>query len=449
MLFVQECLGGNPDADQQGILNAVRDGERRISVRSGHGVGKTTTLAWLISWWGCVKFPQKTVCTAPTSSQLFDALASEVKAWMKKLPPDLRVLFEIKVEQIALASAPEESFIAFRTSRPETPEAMAGIHSAHVLLIADEASGIPAAVFEAGSGSMSGHNAVTILTGNPVRSTGLFFDTFHKLRDLWKTFHISCVGHPRVSPDFVADMARRYGVKSNAYRVRVLGEFPLADDNTVIPFELMELALTRDVQPINVRPIWGVDCARFGRDSSALARRKGNTLMQPVEEWHGIDTMGLVGRVKAAWDATAIDNRPTDINVDVIGIGAGVCDRLIELKLPARGINVSELPSLGEKYPNLRSELWFKGLSWFDKRDCNIAGDEALGAELVGPTYDFTSDGKMAVETKKQMKKRGLQSPNKADAFLLTLASDAVSASGNSMHKGWNQAIHRIIKGIV
>lgn len=450
MLFVQEVLGGDPDDKQKQILRAVASGKRRISVRSGHGVGKTTTFAWAGIWHIATRYPQKTVCTAPTSTQLFDALASELKGWMKKLPPELLALFDIKTETITLVSAPDESYIAFRTSRPETPEAMAGVHSAgFVLLIGDEASGIPDKVFEAGSGSMSGLNAVTLLGGNPVRSSGLFFDTFHKLRDLWVTFHISCVGHPRVSPDYVSDMARRYGVESNAYGVRVLGNFPAADDDTVIPFALMEAALTRDVQPTRVRPIWGVDCARFGRDTSALARRQGNCLLSKVEEWGGLDTMQLVGRVKSRWDDTAVSDRPSQINIDVIGIGAGVTDRLIELKLPAYGVNVSESPSLGEKYENLRAELWFKGLAWFEKRDCNIMNDEALGAELVAPKYDFTSSGKLLVESKKKMKGRGLPSPNKADAFLLTLASEAVSASGGSTHKGWSEAIHRVIKGMV
>ena len=190
-------------------MNAVARGERRISARSGHGVGKTTVLAWIIIWWVLTRFPQKTVCTAPTSDQLFDALAAEVKSWILHLPPAVQELLEVQSEKIFLRAAPDESFISFRTSRQEKPEALAGVHSANVLLIGDEASGIPNPVFEAAAGSMSGHTAVTILAGNPVRGSGLFYDTFHKLSDLWYRVHISCVGHPRISPDFVEDMRRR------------------------------------------------------------------------------------------------------------------------------------------------------------------------------------------------------------------------------------------------
>lgn len=448
--LVREVLGGDPDEKQEEILRAVCRGERRIAIRSGHGVGKTTVLAWCVICHILTRFPQKTVCTAPTSSQLFDALASEVKAWMKKLPLALQDLLEIQVDQIRLKAAPEESFIAFRTSKPETPEAMAGVHSANVLLVPDEASGIPDPVFESAAGSMSGENATTLLAGNPVRTSGLFFDAFHKLRDKWLTFHISCVGHPRISPDFIDDMKRRYTEDSNAYRVRVLGEFPTGDDDTVIPFQLVEASLKRDVTPIHVRPIWGVDAARFGNDASALCKRKGNALAEKTEIRKGYDTMQVVGWVKGQWDVTLPSDRPSEIIVDSIGIGAGVCDRLAELGLPARGVNVSESAAMSEQYINLRAELWFKGAEWFGKKDCNLLGDEALAGELVQPRFKYASNGKRQVESKDDMKKRGVASPNRADAFLLTLAGEHVTASGSSATRlSWTQPLQRKIAGIV
>lgn len=443
-------LGFAPDAVQAEILTdmALRR-VRRVSIRSGHGVGKTTTLAIGIVCHALTRFPQKTVCTAPTSGQLFDALAAETKAWFKKLPPVLRDLFEVKTDSIVFLPAPDESFISFRTSRAETPEALAGVHSENVLLIVDEASGVPDPVFESAAGSMSGHKAITVLAGNPVRTTGLFFDSHTRLREDWKTYHISCVDHPRVTADFLEDMARRYGRDSNAFRVRVLGEFPTGDDDTVIPFELVEAALDRDVAPQKVLPIWGVDCARFGNDASALAIRVGNTLAEPVTVWKGLDTMQLVGRLKARWDETPEPERPSEILVDVIGLGAGVQDRLAELGLPARGINVGEAPSLKGQHLNLRAELWFKGKDWFASRAVSLAGDDGLLAELVAPRFKYTSSGKLQVESKEEMKKRGIASPNRADAFLLTLATDAVTAGGAGPKLSWKRPLHRRIKGIV
>jgi phage terminase large subunit len=450
VLLVQEVLGGEPDEKQREVLRAVCAGERRVSIRSGHGVGKTTALAWCIICHILTRFPQKTVCTAPTHDQLFDALAAEVKAWITKLPGVVQELLTVQSEQIVLTAAPNESFISFRTSRPDRPEALAGVHSDNVLLVGDEASGIPEAVYEAAAGSMSGHRATTLLAGNPVRTSGLFYDTHHKLRDLWRTIHISCLDCARISSDFVEDMRRRYGEKSNAYRVRVLGEFPLADDDTVIPFELMESSLKRDVQAKLVRPIWGLDVARFGQDRTALAKRRGNVLEEAVKTWSGLDTMEVSGRVLDIWRATPPSDRPDEILVDVIGLGAGVADRLRELGLPARGINVAESAALTERFGNLRAELWWEAREWFSAKDCALAGDEELGAELVDVKYKFTSSGKIQIESKDDIKKRSRRSPDIADAFILTFAGTAISASfGERQRTSWREKLPFKLKGLV
>jgi phage terminase large subunit len=400
------------------------------------------------------RFPQKTVCTAPTSKQLFDALYAETVTWLKRLKPGVRDLFEIKSESIELIAAPEESFVSFRTSSADKPEALAGVHSqGYVLLVCDEASGIPDVIFESAAGSMSGFNATTILTGNPVRRTGFFYDVFNNgdLAPMWVRSHVSCVGHPNVDQDFIRDIAARYGESSNAYRVRVLGEFSLVEDDVVIPWELIDPALARDVKPLMVRPIWGLDVARQGRDANALAKRQGNVLTDKTKEWHSHDTMITVGKVKSEWDGTLPSQRPSEINVDVIGIGAGVVDRLRELGLPARGVNVSESASMQDRFRNLRSELWWKGREWFEKKDCCIGGDEDLAKELSRPTFEYTSNGKILVEPKKMtMKRTSKPSPNKADAFLLTLASENITASGgDQMPTSWKNPLQRLIKGIV
>lgn len=455
VLFVREVLGIEPEDYQIKALRDYDAGERRISLRSGHGVGKTATLAWILTHAAVTKFPMKAAVTAPTGAQLFDALAAETKTWIKKLPPAISGLFELKVERIELKAAPEESFISFRTASIEKPEALAGIHSdaGWVLLVCDEASGIPDPVFEAGSGSMSGHNAITILAGNPVRTSGLFYDTHHKLKKLWKTIHISCIDSKRVSRDFIDDMKRRYGENSNAYRVRVLGEFPLADEDNVIPRDLGEAALDRDVMPKNVRHIWGLDPARKGRDRSALAKRQGNVLVEKVKTWNGLDTMELVGRIVNEWNSTPIDLRPSDICVDSIGLGAGVADRLREMGLPARAINVSELAALTERYRNLRAELWMGyARPWFEARDCNIAEDTELCDELTRVTYDIPeSNGKIIIQSKKEMKRLGQPSPDLADAFVLTFAAPAIAMTFGSEQQSvsWNKPLKRHIGGIV
>jgi hypothetical protein len=385
--------------------------------------------------------------TAPSSTQLFDALFAEVKSWVGHLPPYLKELLEVTVDKVALKAAPSEVFISARTSRAETPEALQGIHSAHVLLLVDEASGVPGAVFEAASGSMSAHNATTILTGNPTRGSGFFYDSHTRLSDQWKVFHVSCMDSPRVSPEFVEEMKLRYGEDSNAFRVRVLGEFPRSDDDTIISLDLAEGARDRDVSVNPHAPVvWGLDVARFGGDRSVLVRRQANVVLD-INVWRNLDLMQLCGAVKAEYDLS--EQKPESIMIDAIGMGAGVVDRLRELGLPILGINVSESPSNpNTNFRNLRAELWYRCRDWLAKRDCKIPKDDTLIAELTAVRYFFSSTGKVQVEAKEDMKKRGIPSPDLADALCLTFAApEGVYTNGVGFK--WTKPIRRNIPGLV
>jgi len=370
VLFVREVLNTEPDQWQIEFLNSIASGNRRISVRSGHGVGKSTAASWAMIWYLFLRFPVKVVVTAPTSSQLYDALFAEVKRWVKVLPPMLAEQLDVKQDRIEVIGANEEAFISARTSRAEQPEALQGVHSDHVMLVGDEASGIPEKVFEAASGSMSGHNAVTLLLGNPVRSSGFFYDTHNRLAGDWVTMKVSCADSPRVSEAYIEEMKARYGEESNAYRIRVLGEFPKSDEDTVIPMELLDLAMNRDVEASPYASlVWGLDVARFGSDRS---------------------------------------------------------------------------PAMGTTYRNLKAELWYKAKSWLEQRDCRLPKDELLIAELATVRYSFTSNGKIQIEGKDEIRKRGLASPDKADAFCLTFASDAViGMMGSKASTKWSQPLKR------
>jgi hypothetical protein len=449
-LFVREVIGVEPDIWQGEFLDAISSGERKISVRSGHGVGKSTAASWAMLWFVLTRYPSKVVVTAPTSAQLYDALFAELKRWHKELPDAWRELLEAKTDRIELKASPTEAFISARTSRAEQPEALQGVHSDHVMLVADEASGVPEAVFEAAAGSMSGHSAVTILLGNPTKSSGFFFDTHNRLKDEWWTRRVSCYDSRRVSKDYIADMASRYGEESNAFRIRVLGEFPKTDDDTLIGFDLVDSAFHRDVSTSEDAPIvWGLDVARFGTDSTALAKRKGNAVNE-IRKWKNLDLMQTTGAVVAEYEAVKLEDRPIEILVDSIGLGAGVVDRLRELGLPARGINVAESPAMGTIYVNLRAELWGKMKAWLEKRDCKLPKDDSLLAELVAPRYTFNSSGKMKLESKDEMRKRGIGSPDMADALALTFASDAgIALYGKSYTSKWNKPLKRNLKAVV
>lgn len=459
--LVREVLGAEPDDWQKRVLRAYGRGERRISIRACHGPGKTCVAAWCILCQILTRFPQKTVATAPSSSQLKGALIPEIKMWLGRLPPVLQELFDVKAEGIYLEQAPDESFFEARTSRAEKPEALQGVHSKHVLLVADEASGVPEPVFEAASGSMSGHDATTLLIGNPVRTSGFFYDTHHKLKDMWFTIQVGHSDSPRVTEDFVEDMARRYGEDSNAFRIRCLGEFPKSDDDTIIPIEYVESARQRDMEiPDQAERVWGLDVARYGEDRNAIVERTRRGVTD-IQIWSGHDLMQTSGRVKEKWDSTPSHERPKVILVDVIGMGGGVVDRLRELGLPTRGINVAESASMKERFLNARMELWWEAREWLAGQDVVLpqmeeGADpredpaEVLADELIIPKYTFTSSGRMKAEAKSDTKKRGYRSPDVADAFVLTFAEDlSLVTFGSRGSTSWDTAIKRDLPGIV
>ena len=428
--FCTDILGVEPQEWQAELLRAVANPEvRQASCVSGHGTGKSSAASWAMIWHMLTRYPQKTLVTAPTSGQLYDALFAEFKTWIKKLPDALQQQLIVKQDRVELAGAPSESFCAAKLSRPEQPEALAGAHSENILLIADEASGVPEQVFESALGSTSGSNSTFLLLGNGVRSSGFFYDTHHRLKPYWKTFRISCLDSPLVSPAYVEEMRLKYGGdESNAFRIRVLGLFPKSDDDTVIAMEHVELARHRKVyQPRETPIIIAADIARFGDDSTVAVVRQGRRVLE-VHSWKKLDLMQTSGRLVELYQRDWY--LPVEeILVDSVGLGSGVLDRLRELGLPARGVNVGEAPSMSEKYANLRAELWFELADWF-KGEVSIPDNEELVRDLVATRYNYRSNGTLAIESKAETKKRLGHSPDYADALMISMASRAIDARG-------------------
>ena len=430
VLFVKTALGATPEAWQAEALEAVRDHDK-VAIRSGHGVGKTTYLAWLVLWFLMTRHPAKIAATANTAHQLSDVLWSEIGKWHRRMPEVLRRLLEVKSDKVEVVGVPD-SFAVARTARREQPEALQGFHSTNMLFVIDEASGVDDLVFEVGQGAMSTAGAKTVMTGNPTRTSGYFYDAFHRMSASWKTMRVGCADSTQVSAGFLAEMAQRYGAGSNVYRVRVEGEFPLADDDSVVPAHLIASAMDRDIEPSPTAPIiWGLDVARYGDDRSALAKRQGEKLLE-VRTWQGADLMETAGRVYNEYQVCTFKTRPAAIYVDSIGLGSGVLDRLRELGLPVRGVNVSEAPAVGERYLRLRDELWFRVREWLEARSCALPKDEELAAELGTPRFKILSTGKLKVDSKDEMKKRGGKSPDRADAVCLTFAAPGAALSTGS-----------------
>ena len=187
MFFVENIIGATPQQWQADALRAIASHDQ-VGSKSGHGVGKTAfQLVGL--WWLLSHYPCKVAVTANTAHQLSDVLWSEIDKWARKLPEGFKNLLEFKSDKISLKGA-SDSFCVARTSRKENPEALQGFHSENMLFLVEEASGVPDVVFQAAEGALSTEGAKTVMCGNPTRSDGFFYESFHSMRHMWKNITV-------------------------------------------------------------------------------------------------------------------------------------------------------------------------------------------------------------------------------------------------------------------
>jgi phage terminase large subunit len=231
-------------------------------------------------------------------------------------------------------------------------------------------------------------------------------------------------------------MKTQYGRDHDVYRIRVLGEFPRGEQNSICDLGRIEEAVTRfqdnTIPWRNLTaeaPMWGLDVARFGGDRSTLAKRIGHIMPEPVQFRAGHDLMEVAGWVMDEYKNTPIGERPFAIMVDSVGYGAGVIDRLKEQGLPVRAVNGSSSAKNKKKYFRLRDELWYKAAEWFRQDHVMMCDDGALIKELSAVGYTYQSGGKLKAEDKDKLKERGQRSPDLADAFVLTFAYEVPNKS--------------------
>lgn len=440
--FATEVLKIRLMRHQRRFLWALANGKRRIAMRSGHRVGKTMSLAIAALWHLLTKYPQKTLITAPSAGQLFGSLFPEIITLSKRLPDFIRDLLNFYTDEINLKADPEGSFLIARTADPNKPEAFQGLHSAHILQIWDEASGIDERLFNAARGSMASPNAVRIMAGNPTRLHNTFHKAFTTNAEKNYKIHVSSVGLPTVDQDFVDEVRDEFGEDSNEYRIRVLGEFPETDDESYISNSLVKAAMVRAI----IRPplslvCYGVDPSRSpdGRgDNTVITRRYGLHYVAPQTVFRKKDTMQIVGEIQAMAEEDRntyvreckelgrpllfVPQIPAAVVVDVIGIGAGIVDRLTELGFNVIAVNAAETSSDDKSCLRERDALWKRGLTWLKDARSRLPKCDLLRDELTGAHYDHSSAGVLAIESKKAMKKRGLRSPDRADSLFLTLS---------------------------
>lgn len=420
LYFIEKELLATPSNQQLEAIDAVqkainKEAKPYVSIRSGHGTGKTSFLAWLILWVGLTQNDAKIPTTAPVSAQLTNLLIPEVSKWKCKMSNEFQQIVDIQSKDIRFING---NHCFARTARKENTEALAGVHATFVCYIADEASGIDQSVFDVIEGALTGDNFLFVMTSNPTRTTGTFFDSHNKKRSNFQTLHFDSEKSSNVNKQWVQDMEAKYGRDSDVFRVRVNGEFPNNNASGLFSLSDLEKASTMKADT-DGSVVIGVDVARYGDDSTIITLKRGMriTILEKIEK---SSTTEVAARV--AYHSAQIC--PQAIVVDTIGVGAGVYDQLKPI-VKSRLIdgNVGLQPDDTNTYLNKRAEAYFK-LADSIKRGASIPNDDELIEELLSIEYQFTESGKIKIKAKEQIKEDLGRSPDKADALMLLYFRD-------------------------
>lgn len=406
-------------------------GAIKIARASGHGIGKSTLVAW-ITWWAISTFEDtRGTITANTEKQLTTKTRAEIAKWHRLFIA--RHLFKMTATAVFSADPSREmtwriDLVAWSATNPES---FAGLHNRgrRILLIFDEASTIDDIIWETAEGALTDPETEILwcVFGNPTQNTGRFRECFSKFAARWNHAQIDARDVPfnvnrRQHEEWIAD----WGEDSDFVRVRVRGVFPRAGSMEFISYEDVQAACAREAACHLRDPlILGVDVARFGDDESVIYFRKGRDgrTFEPIR-LRGVDTMSLAGRVADEF----ISRRADACFVDGGGVGGGVVDRLRQLHIPVSDIQFGgKADGLGfltgddgVRYANKRAEIWGGMREWL--KTGSIPDLPELREQLVGPQYGFNNQNQIQLERKEDMKKRGLDSPDLADALALTFA---------------------------
>jgi hypothetical protein len=343
----------------------------------------------------------------------------ELERWHKKMNPWFAAQLEITSTSLYMKGAQRTQFAVARTAKRENPDALQGFHAPHLLYLVDEASGVPETVFQTAEGALSTPEARVLMAANPTQLDGYFYDAHHKNSDHWTLFRFSSEDSPLVAKEYVETMREKYGEDSDVYRVRVQGKFPRAAINQLIPEPIYEACANKHLpqsQYIHEPVILACDPAWEGDDASCLYMRQG-LLATKLGEWRNIDNMTLADIIirekeQRGAAATFIDT----------GWGAGIIDRLRSLGHDVTPVHFGGVAGDSQRYADKRTEMWCDMLAWM-KRGASFEHSARLKQDMMGPRYYFTPGGKIRLESKKDMKKRGLDSPDEGDAIALTFAS--------------------------
>jgi len=414
-----------------GVDKAIRgDIPLRISIVSGHGIGKSMILSILIIWFLFVHPDCQIACTSPGQQQLYDILWKEIKKWIDKAYPSVSQMYLWESSHIRMKESPQTWFARAKTASKENTEALAGVHADWVMMAIDEASGVDEAIFETMEGSLTSGNILVFLISNGTRANGYFFDTHHKDQSRWQNYEFSSLDSPRVDHKYVDGIIEKYGKDSVQYAIRVLGQFPKEDgmdDSGYVP--LLKASDIR-TQPdygnmisFSSDSVLGVDPAGDGDDKTSWVIRDQFKAKKLYEETRS--TSKSIAE-KTMTIMLQYNLQPYNVIVDSFGVGMDVGK---EIAIASKGaINVTtvntgdkcERPEDKDVYLNKRAEIFYKSKLWLQTGG-ELVENGNFKEEMMGIRYKRNLAGLIQIMPKIEMKKRyGLKSPNDADAFSLT-----------------------------
>ena len=401
----------------------------RMATSSGRGIGKSALVSWLTIWMLSTRIGSTTIISANSESQLRSVTWAEITKWLAMSLNSH--WFEVSATRLMPAKWITELVerdlkkgtrywsVEGRLWSAENPDAYAGVHNYDgVMVIFDEASGIDDAIWAVTSGFFTENtpHRFWMAFSNPRRNTGYFFECFHSKRAFWTTKIVDARTVEGTDKQVYQQIIDEYGADSTQAAVEVYGDFPNEGDDQFISSLIVDDAMKRvpikdDTAPIIV----GVDPARFGSDSTVIVVRQGREIVE-IKRFRGDDTMTVVGHVIE----TIEEYKPAMVVIDEGGVGGGVVDRLKEQRYKIRGVNFGNKAKNPLMYGNKRAEMWGEMKNWL--KTASIPTERVLKSDLISPIMKPDSKGTIFLESKKDMRARGLASPDAADALCVTFA---------------------------
>jgi hypothetical protein len=440
-IWQRELLTELGEAVRAGLSADALQTAIRMAVASGHGIGKTACVAWIIKWFADTRDHPQIVVTANTENQLSSKTWRELAKW-HRLAINAH-WFEWKATTFRHRMYPDTWFAKAVPWSEHNSQSFAGTHEKHVLVVFDEASTIADSIWEVTDGAMTTPGAMWIAFGNPTENTGRFAECFGRFKHRWNTRHVDSrtakVANRAEIDQWVAD----HGEDSDFVRVRVRGLFPRAGTSQFIPLDRLDAAKARKAEGYQgFARVLGVDVARSGECETVVARRQGPHV-PPLRAVRYDDLMQVVGLVVEEIERY----KPDAVFIDAIGMGWGVVDRLRQLGFGqiVHAVQVSERAANPSRFANKRAEMWS------DLRDWLIEGgtlpeDPALERELYTPGFKYDVNNRLLIESKLDMLKRGQPSPDRADALALTFAS-RVAPRTRDDSPAWQKRLSRMTGG--